>query len=983
MRHSTKKNRTLKRAGLGLTTVLSFSLLLPPNGHSIELNANGSHGRDGQDGNSNSSYSNAAAYGDGRNGGNAGPSSAGMNGGNISVTLSDLERGGNGYVQILGTVDGRGANQTVDLSPGLNIHLKALGGNGGRGGNGGDGEGGARGQRGSDATRYSSGTNGGRGHNGGNGGDATAGSNGGDGGTINVQLPINDLHLALLVQTDVAGGQGGTGGKPGRGGQGGDGGSGGSSFSWEEKTGERCDPDRLESNSNGSYTTVKGQCHDIMTSHSNSGGFQGSSGSSGHSGGGNISSGARGRDGTYSFSVKEENGSISRYSRPFDLRMTSFSFRELDPNGIFEPGETVEVTGIQIENRSDMPWVPGKAKAIVSLSNTDWIIAEPQEIEIPAVNGKSRIQLSKTLTFKIRDNRLKAEHNRMSISESIVPMATMTRINRTVDGLRLPRTLVISYPVEVSRISAKKTSLAPGESTDIFWSVKNISTAPLGTQSAAGRSLEASIRSWRPTGSENLAGGVTFNGSQIISAYSQSVALLQPGASFTLKGTLTFDDKNLPYTDFYVGAGAKLKTIESGSPSKEVQLSTLRFTIAQIFAGAADSNWLLVTNGGTQRDEYVAWLSLAKRLGMKVDVWDVSYQGTLALLKALPKGAALSDLYKNRTIIVLNNANDKHVRSSDMISTSEYLQAARDKGVRVYIVGGDEKLDLLTKKHSTGSGALISYEDAMTGRVPFEQNETYNVEITDKSLFKPKTTLLQTRIDELKTQLTKAHPKDRFLIKVVNRTIKKIGDGLRPQYTLGTIDVTRTLGTGVRGGLAWLPRDDRETQDKNFILSDENMAASLVASGLREKYVAMKSVAANPAWQDLALNSMVLEIAEAVDNESPNTAIIEELKALIQNDATNPNATASLGLLGGRLEFYMKKASLTKMDSALEPLVTLLTTRNSKSANAEYDRLNTLASDRKGMLPGIDKRQNARRMLFMPIISRTLRTSHLVTQGLL
>ena len=63
-------------------------------------------------------------------------------------------------------------------------------------------------------------------------GEGSNGANGGDGGTIQIFVDEENIHLLLAVQWDLSGGQGGEPGRHGKSGNGGKGGPGGRGHTW-------------------------------------------------------------------------------------------------------------------------------------------------------------------------------------------------------------------------------------------------------------------------------------------------------------------------------------------------------------------------------------------------------------------------------------------------------------------------------------------------------------------------------------------------------------------------------------------------------------------------------------------------------------------------------------------------------------------------------------------------------------------------------
>lgn len=942
-----------------VATAITFSNAISPGLEAYAVEVNGS-GRDGHDGSREWSGSDASR------------STPGADGEPINLSLKDVDQGARAIMQVVGTVGSRSFRDAIELSPHISLFLKSKGGRGGHGGRGGDG------------------------------GDGTPGSNGGSGGKIVVQLPVEDLHLSMLVDYDVSAGRGGDPGYNGRAGSGGDGGSGGSGHAWSVKTGETCSPDTFQDNGNGSSTVVRGTCTPTYSHHSRPSGNRGPRGSDGRPGSGNISGGRSGSDGSFQFVVSGPGGTTT-YRRAIDLRLAGFTFRELNPNGLFEPGEQVEITDIRIQNMSDMPWTPGKAKALLTLGNSQWIVAEPLEIDIPAVQGGGSATLQKSFRFRIRDNALPVGEQRLSVSESIVPWGRITRIDKTPQGLRLPKTLTISYPVEISPLEAKKNAVTPGETIEVSWSVKNLSRQAIGTSSPEARSLTTAISRWKPSG-EDLPGSVHFNGQNLESSFSQSVALLQPGASFLVKGQLGFSKDHLPYTTVQIQTGLNLKTLESDGRTKDVQLRRFQFSISQTFAGHKDSDWLIVTNNGTKRDEYLAWLSLAKKVGAKVDVWDLSYEGALSLFKNLKTNASLAELYRGKTIIVLNNLFKSEKQGAleprDLLSATEVLRALNERDIRFYYLGGTATQEASMIEDAllgaTVSGRTeVSFEDfaksAKEMSVTDKPGFDHTVVVQETSFRKPAPGLFQNRVREIRDLLNKRFPQAKIAIQASQQGERglKQTSGLRDTYLLGTIKVSSGLSPESTGQIVWLPRNASETQDPGFVSGEENLIALAIASSMKIKLGLLDSHAdKNNGLLDALIAATTLELAELAEQQARlgvESAKLREAIALFAN-ASSPNLRKTiLPMLAARIEFYADRGSEQKIQNTNKAIYSAAVrdSESKKVFETELDRLNDEWKKRRKVLIHASKSDIAKRMLFLPAISRANRSNHLVSQDLL
>lgn len=985
---NTKKRPNRARHQVWLTGIVAASVATSILSQSFSSYAASydSSGRDGSDG-SRESWSGRSAT----------ASTAGEDGKDISLSLSDLDRGGKAIMQIVGTVGNRGVQDGLEISPNVSLHLRANGGRGGNGGRGADGRDGSDGSSGSNASQYSAATSGGRGEDGGNGGGGTRGSDGGTGGKITVKLAAEDLHLSMLVGFEVEGGRGGDPGYNGRGGEGGDGGRGGSGASWTEKTGtQTCAPDSFVDNGNGSSRVVKGDCTDDTRNESRPGASDGPDGSDGSTGRGTITGGSNGGKGSYQFVVSGPTGTTI-YRDAIDLRLTSFSFRESNANGVFEPGEVVEVTDLVVQNQSDMPWIPGKAKALLSLGASNWITAEPIELEIPAVNGRSSTTLGKVFRFRIRDNQLPVSENRLALSEAIVPIGRITRIDRTPRGLQLPKTLVISYPVEITPLQTKRNAVSPGEIVDVSWSVKNLSRTAVGISSAEARALSTSIRQWRPA-TEDLPGGISFDGTSLASTFAQSIALLAPGASFVVKGKLKFDDNHLPYTTIDVHTGATLKTLGSNGSEKEIQLRSFKFSIAQTFGGHKDSNWLLVTNSGTKREEYLAWLGLAKKLGMKVDVWDLAYQGPLHLFQNLTSGSTIASLYKNKTIIVMNNRfqnNDRAAVPHDQFDSSEILKILAENGTRFYFVGGnvvDGNRHLFTLLGKTEASETVPYKEFLA-RLKIEKPSS-NVRGTKtvvpveiEAFFKPSSSEFEIRAAELRKALEAAAPGEKFSLEMVSSGVIQKNDDIYRKYQLGTVIVTAVGSREGSGTVTWMPRDLHEQQSSEFVGGAENLKALALASTTRSKLQILKAIGnSNKELTDTLVSAVVLDLAESLDQPTTGGALVGAMATDLAAEKDQTLRQNVFPALAARLQFFGEYGADQDFDSAIKPLVAALGTGNSsflENTKAEFKRLEKTMKERRSVLIADDKKRAARRMLFLPVVSRATQSNHVMTHGML
>lgn len=212
----------------------SHSVAAPPveqTSSHLEVDVSGNHGLDGQDGHS---YSRRASPGQpGADGGNATEPTPGQSAGEISEAyISSPSPGSESFwLEVKGITPERRTfefqSQPLDFTGIPQVSFVAIGGNGGDGANGGDGQQGGKGADGRDATQWSDGTDGSDGGRGGDPGLGTSGADPGHGGNVTIRVPINELELLTLIESQTFAGEVGLRGSHGEPGPGGPGGKGG------------------------------------------------------------------------------------------------------------------------------------------------------------------------------------------------------------------------------------------------------------------------------------------------------------------------------------------------------------------------------------------------------------------------------------------------------------------------------------------------------------------------------------------------------------------------------------------------------------------------------------------------------------------------------------------------------------------------------------------------------------------------------------
>ncbi|MBW2464330.1 MAG: hypothetical protein JRH11_21955, partial [Deltaproteobacteria bacterium] len=362
----------------------------------------------------------------------------------------------------------REVDQSVEFDDGGLIYLDAHGGLGGKGGVGGSGGSGYRGSDGSDATRYSSGSDGGPGGRGGDGGDGSGGAKGGRGGRVQIAVSADDTHLLMLIRSDVQGGDGGATGANGAGGAGGPGGSGGGGYSWTTTE---------------SYQDSHGHSRTRTSHHSIPGGSSGRWGASGSDGNARLAAGAEGAEGVFRIAVHAE-GKVTQYEDRYRLRLLSFQHASANEDGIYEPDERVEVSGLMVLNFGGMP-TPRNHDVCLSLESSGWVWPDEDAhlVLSKSLPAGEVAEVPGSLFFTLRDWQPNLPGEAFETFDHILHGAVLPAAYRDFEGYHGPEdpqgAVHVRFPIEVSAIESLH-ALAPGEAARVLFEMRSISRRAFG-----------------------------------------------------------------------------------------------------------------------------------------------------------------------------------------------------------------------------------------------------------------------------------------------------------------------------------------------------------------------------------------------------------------------------------------------------------------------------------------------------------------------
>ncbi|TWU07476.1 DUF7932 domain-containing protein [Stieleria varia] len=890
------------------------------------INLFGMDGPDGRDGESFHSPSPIPGV-DGRRGGDATPAVPGESAGSAHVLLqyanNDRESGRFVFATELSA---RRQHQTLSDTASIGdqgyLFIDAHGGKGGNGGRGGDGGPGSVGKRGRDATRFSSGTNGGDGGHGGNAGEPTDGANGGDGGDVALTLSAQDLGLLMLVKGNLTAGDVGFAGEPGQGGQGGPGGRGGSSYSWTETE---------------SYTDSQGNRQTRTVFHSNPGGRDGRSGSDGAPSFYRAKDGFPGNIGTLRIIVIGANGRQTQYDSPYDLELVGFDVAS--EYSILEPDSLVSIDRIEIRNCGGMPTPPNYTVRVL-LDSDRWLLREGDDLFLQQslAPGESYIFENDGLRLRLADYVVDGPRRQwFRLHHDINPQARLeSGINRPFRQFPNSQSVLVQFPVVIEAMTCLN-SLAPGETTRVIWSVKNV-----GEETFDQKYLYRAVQSHLSLldGDLDRSHIVFFDTNQkehdlLQSDFRLPIGELRPGQSQIIETRIGVRDHDdiIAYQGFEFGVDLDLQRPKSSAAAdqyRRVDCRSEMIRVSERYQRQVESRFLLIANEKTTTNDIDKWTQLADYFGSSLDVWDVSYYGFLDLMRRVANDQSLLQQWAGMTVIIPNNYYETPIGRTfalQQLAKTQFLKAAADHDINFYIVGdsrsgGEAALAaslIPVGEHNTPKtqqtrreflravdrwNDYVARSQEVVGGVTGKAQEIADVslgsvhefDIQERTmLFQPKHKWLEQEAIKLQRKLTKEDPLHRWI--VVHRYDTGDTDtswGFFRRRQVGTLEARRTLDSS-KGSAVLFEVDEIDAIDDDFINSQANKHGILLALRFQDKvdrFIRLVSERTFPRFSETYIDRPLTD--EEVQQ------IGSELVETILNDLYNEQKTARECRIWGR-----------------------------------------------------------------------------------
>ncbi|MFK7991092.1 MAG: hypothetical protein AB8I08_34045, partial [Sandaracinaceae bacterium] len=582
----------------------------------------------------------------------------------------------------------------------------------------------------------------------------------------------------------------------GDGGAAGGGGPGGRSHSWTTSS---------------SYTDSQGNSRTRTHHHSNPGGSRGRSGTRGARSRLPLVAGADGGDGEIEYWVHDGEESAV-YSDRYRPRLMGFAHVSANEDGVYEPLERIEVSGLTVTNEGGMP-TPRDHDVTLSLESRGWVWPEEDaSLLLPRSLGPGETaSIPGSLFFSVGDQVPEGPSDPLGIVDYIVHRAEVPAVERTFAGYhdRVDDPLgrfVVRHPVALTSIEALP-SLAPGEATRVRFTLENVSGRALGEASPQRRVVRFRLR---PQGSALGEVCVLFDGDgrplPHREGWVEAVPSLDGESTVSFEATLALTDVAPLYerATYWLSLELAPPTSDDGpAPPRVVQHRAFEVTAAARYRRVPDCELLLVTNHHTTRAQMEAWMRLAERAGLPMAVWDVSLEGHLDLARE-EGGAPLLEHIRGGTVVVLDAPRTSPLAPHRLLHRAEVQQLV-EASVSVLIFGGEEgevpierwmvpvKGDADPSQHHESPLAFRSALSELEGAGDAPVHESLDVHHVGLWFEAPDSTLIEERASRLATHLADEYPHRRFVLDTRYEPELDKKYGLMRRWKVGTIEVRSTL----------------------------------------------------------------------------------------------------------------------------------------------------------------------------------------------
>ena len=472
------------------------------------------------------------------------------------------------------------------------------------------------------------------------------GADGGNGGMVNIVVQEEDAHLLMLVDhnIDVSGGFGGSPGSNGHGGGGGFPGGGGERHTYW-------------------VTGPDGESKSIDVP----GGSSGNYGPDGHTPATVLRPGRNGGDGNVTYTLVRENGAQETYRSVYELQLQGFEISTLEEqdDDVLEPGERLVLTNLVVKNVGEMP-VPSGQTMLFYLSNADAHFEPiPGEDDTPLkfvgeIAGGMETEIQGQVRCRIkpiedRDNPLP-----MADEAKVILVSRLESLPHTFQRFdSLSTTIIVEHPISITKVDMLR-SLAPDQQSRVFTSChhkgkidvegrtvhlrlsgsilsddktesdleeKNLLVAKTGEDILALRSEEA-LESLTTMAKKKQSSDYWDFGRDGKDAPQRDISSIEPGQGIDHTGVVMVGANATPLDRLRL----KVSLIMDSYPideAKPVQVQAINVDVAvgQEFSSSGGDVVLFLNKDVHMGLFNLVKDTLEKQYKLKVDIYDVSYNG--------------------------------------------------------------------------------------------------------------------------------------------------------------------------------------------------------------------------------------------------------------------------------------------------------------------------------------------------------------------
>jgi hypothetical protein len=596
--------------------------------------------------------------------------------------------------------------------------------------------------------------------------------------------------------------------------------------------------------------------------------------------------------------VDSSSGRVNRYSTSdlMNLEMLGYDMVDEDRNGIFEPGEKVTLTNLRIRNRGAMDYKFTKAQTLVFLKTSSWMIADPQQLEIPQVKAGETITIGQPgLTFTVRSNTFKANSTAPVWEDTIVPYNRITRIEKQWDRLALSKSFYITFPVKLTAFTLPE-NIEAGQSVPISWSVQNLSSADIPVLGQYARSVltELDFQSSNMTSdlvSLQLGGERRNLGQGVV----QMISGLKANETRVVEGVLTVSANAEPYSTASLGLGLKINGFNS---DEMIAIQSLQndIRVTRVYRSRSTDDVLLVLTE-SNRDIYRAWTSLFQTLGLQGNIWDLSIDGGFSFFNSLSGGGSLSRDFKGKSVVLPKIFDHGSVNGLLTRAHGELFSAAAENNNSLYMIGYETKDFQALLQNSLSTSQTVQHLDkdsffakAKKGYV-FTDGERHEIKVQESYFFVriPRMDSMIEIKNEIDAYLRTNFPGQFFMTSIVFDP-KQTGSGLRATYDLGRILVRKGVDFS-KSKLVLLPTQSSQNR-ANFIASTDNVRSMCLSLNATTKVKVLKTILSKKQTSDLYLRTILSCIQHDIYQDWIKTADMKKtLKYLEVIRGLYPSAT--------------------------------------------------------------------------------------------